>query len=147
MKGGRFGSIREVFAVGPDTAPHNTSNLVIKRQATVASNANEDDDEKDKDGEGADGTHEVSNSNPKKKVPAWLTSLADKVLGEAQALNPNEGDDTTNFLLRNRPPFDNNIEVSSCVLPIIVSCFDVLPCDIYEAFACLLNWEFATGAS
>jgi hypothetical protein len=129
MKSGNFNQ-QGGFMLGPDKPyqkPSDAYDNIIKRQASIASlddDVKDTDEAKDKDGTttkkekrasvsfaGVD--EQIEKPQEKKKMPAWLTSFADKVLGEAQAgLNIAEADDATNFLLGNRPPFDNDVEVS-----------------------------------
>ena len=138
MKSGNFNQQRD-FLLAPDkpyTNPNDTNNTVIKRKPSMSSvdgDAKETEEEKEKEKEGEKDGKRASVSfavaddkiakppQEKKKLPVWLTSFADRVLGEAQAgLNIAEADDATAFLLGNRPPFDNDIEVSKhCVCAVL----------------------------
>ena len=120
MKVGQFGG-QGGFMLGPDTTPLdarrasssdlNNKTVIKSQQSTVSNGGEEDEDLKEGDST-VEKTEKMDvKTNEKKKLPDWLMSFADKVLGEAQALNITEADDATSFLLRNRPPFDNDLEV------------------------------------
>lgn len=78
--------------------------------------AETDNESKNLNGSGTEEIKESLEPNDSKankksnRVTTWLTAFADKVLGDAQALNNTESDEATSFLLGVRPPYDNDME-------------------------------------
>jgi hypothetical protein len=116
MKSGRFKSYgaNRGTILAPDV-PHPIINRTVTQPLENAKAENVDDESNAENVVNNDDTDvkpDNEKSDKKKyELPVWLSSFADKVLGEAQALNP-EADDATSFLLQTRPPFDNDLEVS-----------------------------------
>eukprot|EP00603_Paraphysomonas_imperforata_P011387 CAMPEP_0114453712 /NCGR_PEP_ID=MMETSP0104-20121206/2192_1 /TAXON_ID=37642 ORGANISM="Paraphysomonas imperforata, Strain PA2" /NCGR_SAMPLE_ID=MMETSP0104 /ASSEMBLY_ACC=CAM_ASM_000202 /LENGTH=849 /DNA_ID=CAMNT_0001626043 /DNA_START=129 /DNA_END=2678 /DNA_ORIENTATION=- len=114
MKSGRFKNygVNRGTILAPD-GPHPVIARVNTRpidKDAIGDIDGENTQDETNDNDEENNTKSESDGDKKKyELPSWLSSFADKVLGEAQALNP-VIDDATSFLLQSRPPFDNNLE-------------------------------------